>query len=358
MKLNKNAKQLLEQQVQAMLNSSGKSGSSGRWPMPVLKTTNEASIHSEPFVAQAFYRNIQLLKKNKYSLKRIAQLFSFPSGLARLTMIFRSRMIWSLSSEEQIDMYNVLAGILSNMYKGDRFCHNGHNILWSATQQRKMRARFRKSKNNIPLDLITQLDGRLWLYSEMIFSRWHNLAHEFHGPYNYNQESLLVKEWHDLGGLLEEVFKNFPYKKITCYEFYKDNTITLDIHNRLVAKKSLARTMTRAFIEINGKFIDARKTKKIIKTLDKYLIKGANYLAKKNKADLKISNALMEFYSIKPLADALGQDWRPPKEVYNSIKRKTLTQKTLIMLKRLQFFYFHVSKKNVQNQYDPSKKFK
>ena len=255
-------------------------------------------------------------------------------------------------------MYNDLASILSYLYQGDKFCRQGRNILWSVTKKKKMLSLFNNVKNSIPLDLITQLDGRLWMYSEMIFTRWHNLAHEFHGPYKYNQEALLVKEWYDLGGLQGKIFIDFPYKKITCYEFFKDNKVTLDIHNRLVTKKLLASTVTRALLEINGKFIDAKQTKQIIKTLDKYLIKGAKYLANQNKNDLKINNAYMEFYSIKPLADTLKRDWRPPQEVYDSIKRKSLPDKTYKMLKRLQYYYSHNTKKNIQIQYDPSKVFK
>ncbi len=358
MKLNKNAKQLLEKQILVVLQGqSGKSGSSGRWPMPVLKTTNEASIHSEPFVAESFYKNIQQLKKKGYTLKRISQLFRYPSCLARLTMIFRSRTIWSLDRKQQLEMYNDFADILSCIYKKNKFCLNGKNILWPATYQKKMYSRFKKKKKIIPQDIIAQLDGRLWQYSEMIFPRWHNLAHEYHGPYGH-KEKLLIKEWHDLKGPYEKVFKNFPHKKITCYEFYKNNTIILDIHNRLLTKMPFQNTITEAFVEINGKLIDKKNVQKLIMTIDTFLTKGAQYLAKLNKSNLKINNALIEFYSIKPLADELKKSWKPPLGVYKSIKRKTLPANTRKILKKLQYYYFHNSRKNIKIQYDPSKIFK
>lgn len=357
MKLNRNAKQLLEKQIQVILNSSGKSGSSGRWPMPVLKTTNEASIHSEPFVAESFYKKICRLKERGYTKKQISQLFPYPSGLARLTMIFRSRMIWSLNKKQQLEMYNDLADVLSNIYKSNKFCYDGKNIIWSITTQKKIFARLRKNKKIIPIETITQLDGRLWLYSEMIFSRWHNLAHEFHGPYN-SKEKLLVKEWHDLKGPFKNKFKDFPYQNIICYEFYKNNSITLDIHNRSITKKPLADTVTKAFVELDGKFIDNKSVQKLIKIIDIYLIKGAKYLAKLNKVDLKIYNAFMEFYSIKPLADEIRQNWKPPLEVYSSIRRKILPSRTNQMLKKLQYYYSRNTIKNIKIQYDPSKDFK
>jgi hypothetical protein len=275
-------------------------------------------------------------------------------------MIFRSRRIWRLDKRQQVGVMNMLSEILYGLYQADHFCRRGSNILWTREEQAARIAKLQPAeKNKIPLALVSQLDGRLWLYTETLYSRWHNLGHEFHGPYQVRgRENLLVKEWHDLQGLGEKIFSGFPYKKITCYEFYKNNKLSLDIHNRLKSAKPLASTMTRAYIEIDGRPASIKAVSRAIKTLDVYLDAGAQYLSRQNAARLQQINAMMEFYAIKPLADALGEDWRPAPDLLKAIRRGKLSSKAKKVLARLSYYYPRFNKRNVKIQWDPSVNFK
>ena len=58
MQLSSRAKLLVKSNCAAILRVQDKGGSSGRWPMPVLKSTNEASIYSEPVLAKTLYNHI------------------------------------------------------------------------------------------------------------------------------------------------------------------------------------------------------------------------------------------------------------------------------------------------------------
>lgn len=359
MKLSQKARKLIASHCLCIWRGMDKGGSSGRWPMPVLKTTIEASIFSEPVIAQKFYERIKKLERKFKSIPSISKLIPYPSPLARLTMIFRSRKIWKLNQEQQIEIANKLAEILYNLYQDKHFCQKGKNILWSKKEKEENFSQLKKLKKYlIPSSVITKLDGRLWLYTEMVYSRWHNLGHEFHGPYTYNKnEKLLVKEWHNLQGPGWLVFKNFPYKKITCYEFYINNPIYIDIHNRLVSSKPLAPTLTRCYVKIDNKLADERGIKRVIETLNKYLLEGQKFLASRNKNQLKKMNAVMEFYSIKPLADALGENWRPPQKLLKNIERGKLNKKAKDVLARLSYYYPRLNPNNIKIQYDPSMKF-
>ncbi|PIP28814.1 hypothetical protein CO134_01435 [Candidatus Kuenenbacteria bacterium CG_4_9_14_3_um_filter_39_14] len=359
MKLSQKAKKLIDANCLCILRGMGKGGSSGRWPMPVLKTTNEASIFSEPVIAQKFYERVKSLESKYKSVSRISKIIPYPSPLARLTMIFRSRKIWQLNQVQQIEMANILAEILYNKYQTNHFCQHGKNILWSNKEQKDNFTRLKKARKYLmSSSVITRLNGRLWLYAEMIYSRWHNLGHEFHGPYTYNKnEKLLVKEWHDLQGLGWPVFKNFPYKKIICYEFYKNNSIYIDIHNRLATSKPLAQTLTRSYVEIDGKLADEKRNEKVVKALNSYLSKGEKYLASRSKIQLKKINAVMEFYSIKPLADGLGEDWKPSQKLLNDIEKGKLNKEAKDVLARLSYYYPRINKSNVRILWNPSFKF-
>ena len=356
MKLNSNAQKLVKGHCDSLYRAMDASGSSGRWPMPVLRTTIDACIFSEPVVAEVFYKHVKKLQKKYKNLSAISKQLEYPSGLARLSMISRSRSLWSLDKNQQIDMYNILGDLLAPLYQQDHFCLKGRNILLDLKKQQKTISRFKKAdKFIIDNSTIAQLDGRLWLYTEMIYTRWHNLAHEFHGPYGNKEEKLLIKDWHDLQGPGWAAFKNFPYKKIICYEFYKNNRIFIDMHNRLSSKKPLAQTFTRTYLEIDGKLVSSDQALGLIKILDKYIAQGSVYLARQNKKQLKKINAIMEFYAIKPLADILGENWRPPNKLFKAIDTNKLPKGAKELLAKLTYYYPKMDNMDIINlQFNPS----
>ncbi len=355
--LNKEAKLMLQAQIKMMLNSIDKTGAAARWPMPILKSTVEASIYSEPIAAKKFYEYILKLKKLGLSFEEIKNVFSYPSPLARMTMIFRSRAIWKLNQKQQLELYNYLGKILSLFYQEDAFCAKGKNILLVKSVVNKLIKKFKKQKS-LTADLISQIDGRLWMYTETIFSRWHNLGHEFHGPYKISKNNfLIVKEWHDLQGLGQKIFSNFPYKKIICYEFYKNSQVTFDMHNRMSSSRPLINSISKCFVEADGKILSTAQVEKLKNIIDAYLFKGARYLSKMNKNDLKIMNATMEFYVLKPLADYLKIDWQPPVSLIKKINSSKIEKKEGKVLEILKEYYKSLNLKNLKIQFDPTVKF-
>jgi len=353
MKLNIKAKKLVKSQCAVILAAQDKSGSSGRWPMPILKSTVEASIFSEPVLAKFFYNRVSTLLEKGYSFEKISLLFPYASPLARLMMIFRSRKIWPMTADEKIEVANWLAEILYYHYKKDHFVVSGENILWDSETVNKLS--FLK-KDVVRPALVAKLDGKLWMYTEMLFSRWHNLGHEFHGSYDIKnkKEKLLVKEWHDLKGLGWNIFKNFPYKKIVCYEFYKNNDVSLDLHNRLFSKRPIIQSVTRCVIKADDKILNNSEVNDLLKKMDDFLLAGAKYLSGMNKKELKITNAYMEFYAIKPLADELGENWQPPQELLMKIEEEKLGQKEVKLLEILQRHYKKMDRKTIKMEFDPS----
>lgn len=355
MKLTSNAHALLRRQIRTMQIIADASGGSSRWPMPVLQTTADASIFSEPALVKALFDRILELRKRKLSMKAMSALFHYPSPLARLTMVARSRDVWPLTASQKIGVYNDIAELLSYHYKQHPFCDTGKNILWSPSEIKRILKSLEHGYDSIASSLMAQLDGRLWMYSEMIFSRWHNLAHEFHGPYRVGNEWLLIKDWHDLKGPGWSPFRRFPHRSIRCYEFFRHNTIQLDIHNRLRCEKPLATTLTRSFVEIDGHPVASEEVTQLLSTIDRFLAPGAKWLATRTALQLKEMNAIMEFYAIKPLADILHIDWKPAKGVFANIRRNRLTPAEQTLLQRLRYLYQRNTIENIRIQYDPNR---
>lgn len=356
MKLTASAKLLVKSQCRAVLGAQDPLGSSGRWPMPKLKSTNEASIFSEPFVAEALYKAFLTLEKQGYSAKDVGEFMPWPSVYARLAFIFRSRPVWKLTHSQQVDLMNRLAESLRTKYKSDPYCLGGKNQLLNRIELNVLGKKLKISRNLDP-KLVSQLDARLWMYTEMLYSRWHNLGHEFHGPYRIKGQSLLIKEWHDLDG-----FRNFMGKfsasHIICYEFFSSNTVKLDLHNRLWTGKPFSLTATRCIVEVDGGYATTAQVRKLMAQIDKYLAKGARYLEQLTARDLKVMNAEMEFYAMKELLEKSAQSIFPPRELISKIRHSLLSRQQKKLLEVLSKFYKRITLQNLRVQFNPSAKFK
>ena len=269
-------------------------------------------------------------------------------------MAWRSREIWSLTAIEKIEMMNWLAEILSPFYQKDPFALSGQNILWT---EEKIKNQVFFPNKAIRSELMAKLDGKLWMYTEMLFSRWHNLAHEFHGPYEVGREKLLVKEWHDLRGWEQKIFSRFPYKKIVCYEFYRHNKVRIDLHNRLLCKRPLVASLTRCFVEVDGRLLNNTQIRDIIKRMDGFILSGAKYLAGLDRTELKLANAYVEFYALKPLAAELGKNWQPPLVLLNKIKFGRLGPKEKDLLTVLKRHYQRMNRQTISVEFNPGIRF-
>jgi hypothetical protein len=355
MKLCTNAKLLMRAKCGAVLASQDPLGKSARWPMPVLKSTNDASIFSEPFVAKSLYKAFKILERKGYSTKDFGKFMYWPSTYARLAFIFRSRTVWQLTRTQQIELINYLADSLATRYQFDPFCLKGKNILLDQQSLTALKNQLRKRPNINP-KLVSQLDARLWLYTEMLYSRWHNLGHEFHGPYCINKEELLIKEWHDLNRF-RSFMGRLPISRITCYESFTNNTVKLDLYNRLWTKKPLMQTIKQCWVEVDGKYISNQRLKKLITQIDNRLHKGVNYLERLTATQLKIMNAEMEFYAAKELLKEAGLALSPPSKLISKIKNNIFSPIEKHVLVVLSKFYKKVTPFNLKIQFDPSVEF-
>ncbi|MBV9349668.1 MAG: hypothetical protein JO026_02855 [Patescibacteria group bacterium] len=351
MKLSDKAESLLQRHIEIVLKAGNASGVAGRWPMPALESVIDAVVHSEPFVASSFYARVRKLKLQGCTYQEIGSLFEYPSNLALLTFLPRTRALSSAPAERYIEIYNDLAAMLFPFYRGKPFCEDGANLLLSESDQDALMEDVGKAEA-IPKELLAELDGRLWMYVEHIFARFHNLGHEFHGPYG-RREKLLVKAWHTLRGMEEEIFRDFPYEAVTCYEFYLDNRVTFDIHNRMNSDKPLAATLTKSYVRSNEEWLTTGQVKQLVEILDTYLERSGKFLSSLSAKDLKKRNAEIEFFVLKPLADRLGEDWHPPAGVYASIEQGMMSHISGRIYEQLIAYQREGTIENVRVLYDP-----
>lgn len=343
-------------------------GMGARWPMPIVESTFDLSIYADQFLAEAFLKGIEILKRKGFTEKRIAELFHYPSTLARLTMIFRTKDHLGLNQKKQIELASKVAQYLSYLKPEDPFSVRGYNILLSPKQLAKKikTCSFidlkKESSRGEYRQLLSQIDGKLWLYTELIYSRWHNLGHEFHGPYKSGKENLIIKEWHDLKPNFWSFTKRFPYQKITIFEVYKNVRVKIDMHNRMETNKPLSLYITKFCVKINDKKMvyNIRELKRISSNIDSALKIGTKYISKLKRNDFIVKNAEMEFYAIKPLLKAIGRSSFPPEECYKKIRNEFLTFEERNYLNFLKKFYGHprIQRKIDDPRYDINNLFK
>lgn len=319
-------------------------GGLDKWPMPKY-SINECEIYSSPYLIRYFLDYTKELEKKGYSEKEIAYLFKYPSIIARLAFTLKYKHLLHASYEEQIEATLRMAKYLLEFNKKVFYTGtNRKNILWS---DKYLQQRLKEvSLINLSISpqkkkyykLISQIDGKLLLYTELVHSDFHNLGHEFHGPYDSGKEELIVKEFHDLKPDYWKFAKSFPYENITIFELYDKGKIkvSIDIHNRIYTSKPIAWHVTKFCLVANGKrMVGLNDLQKISKSLDKILRKGIKEKTSLDKRGVITKLAEKNFYLIKSLAQELGKEWHPPKEVYQKIKKLYLNKKEKAFLQLL-----------------------
>ncbi len=328
-------------------------GAGARWPMPYVTDKFEDSLYCDADVLNRFDYLITALEKNGYTSKEIARLFRYPSIPARLLFLFRSKIFLNKPPSEQVRLAKKVAAYCYLLYYTNHFCQEGNNILYSQEEvTRRVDLHSFKELDNEVRKLLGQIEGKLWSYTELVFPRWHNLGHEFHGPYGYNGQLLLIKEWHDLDADLWSFSRSFKYNKIVCYHLFRDVKVSLDIHNRFFSEKPFIGNVEKSYIEIDGRIVNDSNALKILNNeIDELIKKGIVEVSKLGKKELLWKNAEVEFYTMKKLSETMGIDWKPPADCYNKITALQLPDEAKKYLET--FRKVKQDKEMIRRIYDP-----
>jgi hypothetical protein len=282
-----------------------KTGGVPDWPFSFA----EREMYLGPFFPKELYITIKKLEKRGLSPEEIAKLFKNPSRIAHFfyTSILPSN---NLTKEENVELVEKLVDFISYFRKEDIFCRNEKNIIWSKEDIRKHLPLLKKVEDDKTKKLIGEIDALLFQYNELIFGGIPAFGHEFHGPYQINDEFLIVKEHYDLQPVEIWLFaQKFPFEKITVLEIFKEGKVKFDFFNHIETSFSLPEKLSKYCIladkeEFTGS-IEEFKNK-----LLKIITEANNFIRNFDKEDWIKKSIEMWCYYLKPCKDILNENWR------------------------------------------------
>lgn len=320
---------MMKAQVKAVLNVFNE-GKAGRWPMPVFPDSPIIGIYSSPFVAQLMWQAFQKLTSDKQATEKMRKAYVYPSRLARTPHLYPQRALWPLTQQEKTKFGDIVATILSGMYKQDIFCENGSNIIYTNNEISDL---INKNKNYFienNFQLLKRLSGVLWMLVECFFPRWHNTFHEYSGPYKIGGKKILLKEFHDLKPYyLSKENILYHFENITVIEEYKTEVeFNFDIHNRVSYGATNEGLLNRYAILVDNQPQKIDDLSNLLEQLQQTLQKCVKYLQEMNKEQMIVFNGQGEFYAlVHPLTTIVDISNDLPDKFYEKSKRPEITPK-------------------------------
>lgn len=301
------------------------------WPEPIFHP-GEGLVYTVRSFLPLLYDTINKLESKNFTDYEIAKLFIMPSRIVRLTYFFPHFHLSGLSKDGRIDLAGKLLRYLSYL-RSDTFCESGVNAIRSNNEINEIL----RNVNIVDLSnlensdrirsAIGKLASILTLYCELLYFSMQQFGHEYHGPYSLGDgKVLLVRKYYDLRPEFWEFSKNLPYEEITFLTIYKNVEITFDFSNRMHSVSPLGQSLSH-FAILNWGYadlIEETKLEDLFRRTKEVAVSGSKYVNKIGKIELIKKFGEMFFYAIKPLRDALGEDWHPPKSFYDDVEKHEL----------------------------------
>ncbi|MCP4147130.1 MAG: hypothetical protein GY757_05210, partial [bacterium] len=171
--------------------------------------------------------------------------------------------------------------------------------------------------------LIHRFCGVVWAYTESLFFRAHDITKEIHGPYNYNNHNLVVKEYMNLNPY--EIWPGvdmLPCNNIKIYKSYNQKIkIQIDALNHLAldAGAQPVPNLMNHYVEIDGKEATPHQLMELLKIIAKTIAGISARIEKMSWHERVAKYAEIFWFRKRPLRDARGIDWKVPQTVLDNI---------------------------------------
>lgn len=315
------------------------------WPAPLF-----TPLEADMYVSKTFFPRLKhalsVLRKRGYSERQIAKLFIAPSRLVRITYLFHTIHVSSLTKKQRLSLCGDLLRFLYFL-RFDLFCENGKNLRWNNREIQHSLSRSRIIQLSKIRDararaemktIISKLISILYLFCELIYFCHHQIGHETHGPYIMDQdEKLLVRDYYDLKPDTWPFTQSFNHGEIRFLTIYKTIDIEFDYANRSFSTQSLADRLTRFGIMDSPRENSSLKQflLDLLNESQRIVEEGCKRIATMSKMELMQKYGEMFFYAIKPLQSAIGEDWHPPESFYKDLQKQEMGRLIRPVISRL-----------------------
>ncbi len=298
------------------------------WPQPVFSPF-EGDYFVQRALISKLHRILRKLSKDEIPIDKVSKLFLRPSRTAILTYLFAHD---SLNREEvtiRTEVAKILLRVLAVQRNGDPFCESGKNLCWDPEALKTSLSGVLLervgaiSKKEVVRRSIAELIVALRGYCELVYFAGLSTASEVHGPYKIEHGNLLVREYYDMKPSFWEFTTYLPFSSVTVYTIYPASIeVSFDYSGRLITTDSLGPALEYVYLEVDAKAV-AIKTDRladIVNSVSRASTKAILEIQPLERNELMDKWIESRFWSLKPVAESVGEDWYPPKEVHNRVR--------------------------------------
>jgi len=288
------------------------------WPVTYL----EACWYLHQAFIVELYRSIERARVS-LSDGQIAEMFKQPSRVMLYLLKF-GYAFSPLTVMEKNRLVTDLLSLVSCRREGDIYCRDGRNLIWDVERvEGELQSSYcfdgalRESERLVPL--LGRLRGRLTLYCEAAYPLCHPACHETHGCYQLEDGTiLLVREYYDLRPTIWQFMSHTYVESVRIMERYRKIDISIDMINAHgpVTLASLSDNLLAFSIQANGGVLqDASQVAWLERTIERMGEELNHVTSSYSRRDWIRKIIEVHQYQLKPLKEAMDEDWRDPEMV-------------------------------------------
>jgi hypothetical protein len=305
----------------------GAKGQPPAWPFSI----SEINWYRTKFWAKEVFTILKKLERKGISLKEIAKLCYGPSSLSHwlylpeiATIVPEVDPFEGLTKEEGVKFIEKTIDLISLQRKGDIYCRNGKNIIFSPEEVEKtLNTVDLKTPSQVEKNTLGKLNAVLWQYTILIQAGDRHCSQEFHGPYQIGRGTLFVRDYFNLKPICWDFCKQFPYQKLTIFEVYTDVEIKIDMFNHFQTSAPLPQKLIKFALLIDDvtepKIISLQE---LFEISNKVLNEGILSVNHFTKDDWIKRMFELKFLWLKPLKELIGEKSEVPSNLYKLLDRK------------------------------------
>lgn len=282
-----------------------------------------------------YYRLVKL--KKKLSIKEISDLMP-PPDVIRIFLQHNSIIglkvakelgIGEVSIKDRVDYTLFLFDILRQKVRNDIFCADGKNLILS---QEEVREILEKSGWNEPKDeeekkkvAFLNVMGNNLAYT-LYYDVFMTGGVYLHGAYEARDTFgdgavLVVRDYHDLNPVELWPDLEMSFNKMKIFVVYKNLDYKLNFMNHPVTVDTIADKLIAYKIFIDDKEIKIDGVDEVLEVLSKTASSQSKKINALPNLDKVRKGAEIAFYLFRNLRERMGDDWKPPKMVEETIQK-------------------------------------
>lgn len=233
-----------------------------------------------------------------------------------------------ISSKERVEFCLFIFEVIRHKVQSDPFCLKHKNLILSNEELKKVQdsdwlePQNDQEKKDLGYLVVTSNNLCYTLFYDVFITS----GAYFHGPYDVTEKfgencSLVVREYVDIcpSDLWPGLKKMMPFKKLTVYAVYKNSDYSLNFINQPMTKTSLPDKLVAYKILLDGHEKAISGMNEFVETITQVSASQVKKINAMPDLDKIKKGAEITYYTFRRLREFMGDDWKPPKMVYDDI---------------------------------------